>query len=122
MPFSCLLYQITLVPGKEFLWVDRGETRAGRGDRAGLVICCCARLATSSTADVTPFTTELTCSGDSAAVDTSVSASSASRRKLTTVTSSHRRINIANAVHRRFTAPVSCGDRLQYGFIAANKF
>lgn len=121
-PFLLCNSNIIYKPGKEFLCVDRGETRAGRGDNAGLVICCWAKLATSSTAEVTLLTTELTFSGDSAAVDTSVSASSALARKLTTVTSSHSLINMAKDEHRRFTALVSCGDRLQYGLIAENKF
>lgn len=110
------------LPGKEFLCVEaRGETRAGRGDRAGRVICCCANTDTSSTAAVTPFTTELTCSGDNAGAEVSSSSFAASARKLMAVISSQRRINIANAAQRRFTALVSCGDRLQYGLIAGTK-
>lgn len=106
-------------PGNEFLCVeDLGDTSAGRGDNAGRVMCCCANTDTSSTAVVTPFTTELTYSGDNASADVSSSSLLASARKLTAVISSHNRINVANAVHRRFTALVNCGDRLQYGFIA----
>lgn len=108
-------------PGKEFLCVeDRGETSAGRGDSAGRVMCCCASADTSSTAPVTPFTTELTYSGDSASADVSSSSLLASARKLRAVISSHSRMSVANAAQRRFTALVSCGERLQYGFIAGN--
>lgn len=101
-------------PGKEFLCVeDRGDTSAGRGESAGRVMCCWARVDTSSTAPVTPFTTELTYSDDKASAEVSSSSLLASARKLNAVISSHSRISVANAAQRRLTALVSCGDRLQ---------
>lgn len=101
-------------PGKEFLCVeDRGDTSAGRGESAGRVMCCWARVDTSSTAPVTPFTTELTYSDDKASAEVSSSSLLASARKLNAVISSHSRISVASAAQRRLTALVSCGDRLQ---------